>query len=255
MLDYTIAITTFSLRYNFLENLVRQIRHFTNRRILIAINGEKDGNFNEDYRKKVLSLCYTFPNIFPIFFTEIRGLSKMWNTLLIHSDNNHVMMLNDDIFIQNNIFEEVQAYINSENFNGLSLLNSSFSHFIVDKVLIDKLGYFDERLLGFGEEDGDIVYRIFKEFNRTEIPILWVQGLINIISDVRQNEVKKGSINNREHKYSDFNRKFILEQKYKSNNNSPYKGFFDEPMDEVLPNEQNYCYEKFYWENKNKIFN
>ncbi len=253
-MDYNIAITTFSLRYDFLENLIKQIRKFTDRRILIAINGEKDAKFDDTYRKRIMYLCYTYNEVYPIFFVELRGLSKMWNTLLVHSDTHHVMMLNDDVFIQDNIFETVKEHINSTEFEGLTLLNSSFSHFVVDRRLIDKLGYFDERLLGFGEEDGDITYRWYKNCDKSKIPLLWVNGLINVISNVRQDAVKKGSINNVEHKYSDFNRKYILDEKYKRNDNSTWKGFFDYPMDEVLPNDKNYCYESFFWENKNKLF-
>ena len=254
MNNYTIAITTFSLRYDMLQNLVVQIRSFTDRNILICINGEKDGKFDDEYRYKVLALCASFKNIFPIFFIELRGLSKMWNTLIVHSDNDHIMMLNEDIIIQSeDIFTETQKHINSD-FNGLTILNSSFSHYILDRKLIDSLGYFDERLLGFGEEDGDIVYRLLKSYGQT-VPILWVNGLHNIISEIRHTEVKKGSAHNMIHKYTDFNRKFILGTKYVADPTSPYKGFFDEPMKQILPNEKIYPYEKFFWENKNKIFN
>ena len=254
-MEYTIGITTFSLRFDMLKNLIGQIRTYTDRKIFITVNGEKDGNFNEDYRIKILNLCSEFSGIFPIFFAEVRGVSKLWNTILIHSDKDHVMMLNDDILITSgDVFEKTQDYINSKNFNGLTMLNSSFSHYIVDRKLVDSVGYFDERLLGFGEEDGDIVYRLLKSYGQT-INILWVEGLINIISEVRHTDVKKGSINNIEHKYSDFNRKFVYGTKYSTDFTSKFKGFFDTPMKQNIPNEKIYPYEKFYWDNKNKLFN
>jgi len=252
MNDYTIAITTFSLRYDMLDRLVSQIRSFTDRKILISINGEKNGDFKNDYRLKILSLCSKYENIYPIFFIETRGLSKMWNTLISHSLDHHVMILNDDILIgSSDIFDKTYQHINSNEFKGLTLLNSSFSHFVVDRKLIDKLGYFDERLLGFGEEDADICYRMLK--NGLKHNILWVNGLVNIISQVRHEHVQKGSINNVEHKYSKFNREFIYSKKYKSNMNSPYKGMFDTPMDQEIDDIKVYPYESFFWENKNNL--
>jgi len=252
--NYTIGITTFSLRYDLVEKLLNQIRTYTNEKILLCINGEKDGNFNNEYRKKVLKLCFEYNDVFPIFFIETRGLAKMWNTILIHSDNRHLMMLNDDIIIQSeDVFIKTHQHINSSDFKGLTLLNSSFSHYIVDRELINDMGYFDERLIGFGEEDGDIVYRL-KKINKN-VDFLWVNGLINIISPIRQEEIKKGSINNIEHKYSDFNRMFIYGEKYITDLQSPYKGMFDTPMKQNLIDEKIYPYEKFYWNNKNKLYN
>ena len=44
-MDYTIGITTFSKRYELLVTLIKQIRSFTDKTIIISINGEKDGEF------------------------------------------------------------------------------------------------------------------------------------------------------------------------------------------------------------------
>jgi len=254
MNNYTIAITTFSLRLGIVKDLIRQVRTYTNRNVLLCINGEKDGNFNNDYRKNILNICSEYDNIFPIFFVETRGLSKMWNTLLSHSDNHHVMLLNDDIIVQSSdVFDKAQTHINSTEFTGVTLINSSFSHYIVDRRVIDDIGYFDERLLGFGEEDGDLVYRLLK--NNYKYNLLWVSGLVNMISQIRDESIKKGSINNIEHKYSSHNREFIYGEKYKTNMSSQFKGMFDTPMDQNLTNEKIYPYEKYFWENKNKLYN
>ena len=66
---------------------------------MVVINGEKDGDFKEDYRKKILELCTSIKNVYPIFYLETRGLSKLWNTLLITSDSDNLLILNDDIEI------------------------------------------------------------------------------------------------------------------------------------------------------------
>lgn len=248
--NFDIGITTFSLRYDFVERLINKIRslNITNN-IFLCINGEKDSNFDENYRKKILDLCSSQSNVFPIFFVEMRGLSKMWNTLLIHSTKNDVLLLNDDIELVNeNIFEVVSHHIESDEYYGISKINGTFSFFVVNKNLIDELGYFDERLLGFGEEDGDITYRMLENKNK-DVYQLYAQGVHNIVSDIRHEHVKPGI-----GKYSFFNRDFTFNSKYCCNNaKSTISGMFGMPCDKLLSDTNLYPYEKFFKENKNNL--
>lgn len=246
-MDITIAITTFSKRLGYVEKLLPQIRQHTSAKIILIINGEKDGDFNEEYRLKILSLCLNHANVFPIFFIETRGLSKLWNTGIIASNCEHILMLNDDIEIHSNdIFEVCKAHIESKQFSGLTKINGSFSHFIVNKSFIDKIGYFDERLLGFGEEDGDISFRMLK--HNYKVNDISIGGVHNIISPIRHEHIKSGI-----GKYSSFNREFIYTKKYSSNNKSLHKGMFDTPMDQLLPDVNQYPYENFFKENKTSL--
>jgi hypothetical protein len=49
--NFDIGITTFSLRFNFVETLVKKIRDLgVENNIYLCINGEKESSFNEDYR-------------------------------------------------------------------------------------------------------------------------------------------------------------------------------------------------------------
>jgi hypothetical protein len=246
--NFDIGITTFSLRFDFIEKLVNKIRELNvTNNIYISINGEKNSEFNEDYRKKILNLCLSHPNIFPIFFVETRGLSKMWNDLIIHSTKNDILILNDDInLITENIFEVVSNHIDSTDYYGLSIINNTFSFFVVNKTFIDELGYFDERLIGFGEEDGDIMFRLKHKKNK-QIFILNVSGIENIVSDIRHEHIKPGV-----GKYSFFNRDFIFNQKYKCNGNIYY---FPEEIEceQILEDIQLYPYEKFFRDNKNSL--
>lgn len=247
MNEFTIAITTFSKRYDLLSSLVQQIRNYTDTKIILVVNGELNGEFHEDYRIKILNLCINYKNIYPILFVETRGLSKMWNTAIIHSDTDNILILNDDLKIESNeIFSKTVNIIRNDNYTGLLKINNSFSHFIVNKIVIHKIGYFDERLLGFGEEDGDISYRFEKE--NIKIGNVYVNGIINIISDIRHDYIKTEI-----GKYSKFNRNFIYNEKYKKNENSPFRGMFDTSMDEILVNQPQYVYEKFFRKNKNKL--
>ena len=245
-MSFTIGITTFSKRFDYLENLISQIRSFVNNPIIITVNGEKDGKTNDDYLKKVLNLCQTYDQIYPTFFLETRGLSKMWNTIIVNSFNDHILILNDDIEIKSEeIFNTSQQILNDINFQGITKINSSFSHFLVDKKVIEELSFFDERLLGFGEEDGDITYRMLK-LNRT-IGNVFIPGVINIVSEIRHDHIKSGI-----GKYSKFNRDFIYNEKYKVDPNG-IKGMFDSPMIESFESPSQYPYEVFYRENKSNL--
>jgi hypothetical protein len=247
--NFDIGITTFSLRFDFLNDLVKKIRGLNvQNNIYITINGEKEGNFNEDYRKKVLELCLNYENIYPIFFTEIRGLSKMWNTLSIHSTKNDILILNDDIDVStDNLFRVVSSHIESSEYFGLSIFNNTFSFFVINKNLLDSIGYFDERLIGFGEEDGDIMFRLHKLLGK-RVNRLNVSGLNNIISDIRHEEIKNGI-----GKYSFFNRDFIFNEKYFCEGDIYY---FPESIDctQKLEDKNQYPYEKFFQENKKRLW-
>lgn len=246
--NFDIGITTFSLRFHFVESLVNKIRSLgIKNNIFLCINGEKDSNFNDEYRKKVLNLCLNYENVYPIFFVETRGLSKMWNTLIIHSTKNDLLLFNDDVSIStDDIFRTVSIHIESDEYKGLSIINNTFSYFVVNKEFIDDLGYFDERLLGFGEEDGDIMFRLKSKYNSSIVRI-GVSGLENIVSDIRHEHVKPGI-----GKYSFFNRDFIFNKKYKCDGDIYY---FPEGIkcEQMMEDVKLYPYEKFFRENKNNL--
>lgn len=246
--NFDIGITTFSLRFGFVENLINQIRGLgVENNILLCINGEKDTNFDPEYRLKILKLCSDFDNIYPIFFTDVRGLSKMWNTLIIHSGCENILMLNDDIKINtDDIFQVTNDQIINHKFNSLSLINNTFSFFLVNKRFINDLGYFDERLLGFGEEDGDIMFRVKEKYGK-EVNRLSCSGIENIVSDVRHNFIKPGV-----GKYSLFNREFIFKEKYSCNGDIYFFPYGIECV-KIINDEVQYPYESFYLENKEKL--
>jgi glycosyltransferase involved in cell wall biosynthesis len=242
--NFDIGITTFSLRFDFVEKLIKDIRNLgVSNNILLCINGEKDSNFDEEYRKKILSLCSSHTNVYPIFFIETRGLSKLWNTLVIHSTKDNILLLNDDIDIYTDeIFRSVSNHLISNEYRGLTIINNTFSFFIVNKNTLHDLKYFDERLLGFGEEDGDIMYR-YKKHTGNEVFRINVSGVKNIVSDIRHNHIKNGI-----GKYSLFNRNYIFNQKYKCNGDIFYFPYGIE-CDKVLDDIMQYPYETFFKEN------
>lgn len=248
MNNFDIGITTFSLRFDFVKNLVKSIRELgVTNNILLCINGEENSNFDETYRKNILNLCVEYPNVYPIFFVETRGLSKMWNTLVIHSTKENILLLNDDINVfSDNLFHVVSEHIESPDYFGLSTINNTFSFFVVNKNFLDELHYFDERLLGFGEEDGDIMFRV-REHTGNEVYRLYASGLENIVSDIRHTHIKNGV-----GKYSFFNRDYMFTKKYKCDGDIY---FFPEGIEceRIIDNPQQYPFEKFFKENRNNL--
>ncbi len=248
--NFDIGITTFSLRLDLVSDMVRKIREYgIENNIFICINGEKDGEFNEEYRKNILTLCRDHKNVYPIFFVEMRGLSKMWNTLLIHSVKDDVFLLSDDVvFSSPDMFHSVSHHIETNDYFGISKINGTFAHVVVNKKFIDEMGYFDERLLGFGEEDGDITYRTISKTGR-DVYHFQVGGSNHLVSEIRHEHVKRGV-----GKYSFFNRNFMFNEKYKCGDSvSKISGMFGVDCDPILPDVKLYPYESFFMENKNKL--
>ena len=248
MNKFSIGITTFSKRFSYVETLVSQLRAYTDADILISVNGDYNKNFNNEYRKKILSLCTNYDNIYPIFFPEQRGLTKLWNTLVVHSKTDWCLLLNDDV----EVLSPDLTLFGQDNLNetpDLLRINGSFSHFFIHKKLIDDLGYFDERLLGFGDEDGDIMYRYIEKYNKW-IKDTYIHGINNLVIDIRDEEIKR--VNN---KYSAFNSDFCFfmeNSKYVDDPNGIVCSFVPTKK-KNLSDINLYPYEKFFRENKYKL--
>ena len=246
---YTICITTFNQRFESLQKLIKSIRAGSDVPILVSINGNVNALLDEEYRQKSLIFFSQYKNVYPIFFTEMRGLAKMFNTLIIHSSTENILMLNDDLEIT-----DVQFFLDLEKAfeynNDICKLQTewygSFSHFIFKKsYIINEIGFFDERLLGFGEEDGDITFKYIQKTNK-EIPCYTVRGLIHYHSDIRH-DIKPGV-----GKYSFYNRNFMFNEKYKLGEGT-ISGMFGQPATMLDPDKKQYPYEQYFAENKNKL--
>lgn len=244
MNKYSIGITTFSGRFSSIKELIEQIRKYSLCDILIAVNGDYKQKFNEEYRQKILGLCASHEGIYPIFFPEVRGTSKLWNSLIIHNPKEYCIILNDDVKIVSQVFFEDINKLVFDDTPLVTTINDSFSHFIINKKGAYDIGYFDERFLGFGDEDGDMIYRYIVKYNKN-LPNILVHGIEHLNSSVRDNNIRPSN------KWSMFNKEF-LHQKYKSNPNAIYR-LSGHLMDKILPDENQYPYEYFYMENKYKL--
>jgi predicted glycosyltransferase involved in capsule biosynthesis len=157
--------------------------------------------------------------------------------------------LNDDLELKSEksicFFDHLEAAMAKH--HGTFKINGSFSHFILDKRELIEVGFFDERLLGLGEEDGDFYWRFYKKYKK-EIASADMGLIDNVQSDLADDGYAKGI-----RTASKFNRDFIQNVKYKNTLLGGYRGMFDKKVDQVLEDERQYPYESFYLDNKDTL--
>ncbi len=251
MLKYSVVITTFDKRFK--ECLIPLITAIKTQRpsieIIVMVNGRANNSFNEEYRADLLQFISKQNNCFPTIFANFQSLAKLWNRGILCASHEQVLLLNDDITIhQGNdegFFDALETILEKQ--FGTFKLNGTFSHFMISKTDLFQVGFFDERLLGIGEEDGDFVWRFHQTFGK-EIPSVEVGFLENTGSNLADEGFKKGI-----RQYSKFNREFIKESKYQRSLLGGFKGMFDNRVKKILPDEKQYPYEEFYQRNKHKL--
>ena len=248
---FSVVITTFDKRFEaFLVPLLAQIKEQRpNIEVIVVINGPARGAFDEAYRGNILSYLARFPKVFPTMFPSFQSLAKLWNRGALNASHDRALILNDDLELKSEngtcFFEHLEAAM--ANHPGTFKINGSFSHFILDKRELIEVGFFDERLLGLGEEDGDFYWRFYKKYKK-EIPSAEMGLIDNVQSDLADDGYTKGI-----RTASKFNRDFIQNEKYKTTLLGGYRGMFDKKVNQVLEDEKQYPYELFYLNNKNKL--
>lgn len=251
-LRYSIGITTFSKRFDIFKQTLKTIRKYRpNIPVLVAINGLHNTEFDEQYRTSILEVMSQHNNVYPIFFPSLRGYAKLINTLVVHSPTDMLLHVQDDVDIVDesffNTFEELIPRITR-----MCKFNGSFSHACYTKQGMIDLGWMDERLLGFGEEDGDLTYRYIEKYDEP-FPEYSLPGIHNIVSSIRDENVVSGV-----GKYTKFNREFIGfwtpgSGKYVQTEISRIVGMFGQPYTKVIPDEAQYPYEEFYLLHRDKL--
>lgn len=251
MNSYSIVITTFDQRFeSFLIPLTKAIKTIRPTiEIIVMINGPAKATFNNDYRRNVLSLLSTQENCFPTIFPNFQSLAKLWNRGVLTSTSDRVLVLNDDLLLdmktQPSFFDALETILGS--YPNSFKINGSFSHFIINKQELIEVGFFDERLLGIGEEDGDFSWRYHEKY-KVDFESIELPGIENIQSNLADAGYTKGVGH-----YSKFNREFIKNEKYQEVLIGGYKGMFDKRSKKKLGDEKQYPYEEFYLKNRHKL--
>lgn len=249
MESYSIGITTYGARFQkYLEPLVRAIKEIKpDIEIIITANGEKD-SFDQLYRSKLLKFIADYNNVYVVMFPRFRSLAKLWNTCLITSSNRDVLILNDDVTVGHEFFRNLDIIVNDESrkiYQPLFKINGSWSHTFLDREIVSTVGWFDERYLGIGEEDGDFEWRLGKTFGQ-DMPSIAINGIINHVdhSDCLAGMNKVNS------KYSQFNYDFAFNTKYKESPEGENFGIMNRKLKCISPTPLQYGCEQFYWSNR-----
>lgn len=250
-MKYSIVITTFDKRFE--SDLIPLIKSIKILRpaveIILTVNGPCRSHFDQSYRAGLLRFLASYDQIYPTIFPEFQSLAKMWNRGVLTASHEHILILNDDLKIPTDggisFFDHFERAI--EMGPDTFTINGSFSHFVVSKKEIMEVGFFDERLLGLGEEDGDFYWRYHEKFNK-EIPDIELGLIDNIHSNVTDEGYTKGI-----RTASKFNRDFMKNKKYKEILLGGYKGMFDKRVKKLLADEIQYPYEEFYFQNKHLL--
>lgn len=238
---YSIVITTFDRRFE--SHFIPLMQDIHNQKysppneIIVMINGPHRSDFNQEYRRKILAFLSGYEKVYPTMFPNFQSLSKLWNRGILTAQNDMVLVLNDDLRLEPMFFESLDEKIT--NHSRTFRINGSFSHYVAFKPELIEVGFFDERLLGIGEEDGDFAWRYYKKYGR-EISSVNIPFVDNIQSDVADPGFSKGIRN-----YSKFNREFILNTKYKRSIFG-HKSMFDYKVTQQLDDLSQYPYELFY---------
>lgn len=206
---FTIGVTTFKERYDvlFRDLIMRLYYLFPNSEIIVAINGHYNQEIQKDYLEKITAYCQKFPTVKIIFFREPEGLSKLWNRIIIKAQHNKIFLLNDDVLFKKNIIKKIRdSSILSEQ---IALIDNSFSHFIIDKSIIRKIGWFDERLREIGGEDDDFHVRLrLEDITLKNYSLSIFRSFKPLLKTNSYGNIVKEQIGG----YSNFNTEFLLKK-------------------------------------------
>ena len=205
--NYSIGVVTYVNRYHtyFKKNIFNLLKYFPDKQIIVIINGHPNKVNNIAYLKEITQWLSSL-NVQYITFEDHQPLAKCWNWLLLMSNSPRNLFLNDDILIHEKFRHDFENHLVLN--NDFFAINNSFSHFILSKKIVKQVGWFDERFLGIGEEDGDYLMRMSKA--GIELKNLHCRDIINFVAQGLDPSFRDISSNNG--KYSSVNREFLGEK-------------------------------------------
>ena len=151
-----------------LKRLIGQIYDFTliDFKLIIIEDGQR-----EDTLIYLRELVKEKPNIVVIVHPQNKGVAPSWNDGIREAEKYNVeyfAFFNDDIEIYKNWWEEVQQKF-EQGYNLVSTCKPCYGHkimagwfFVFDKETLKRVGYFDEQLSPFYQEDTDFIWRFIR---------------------------------------------------------------------------------------------
>ena len=158
---FVIGITTYIERYDdYFKPLYKSLSFlFPDIPIVVTVNGFPDPHKQNHYLSRVQSeLCDQAPSHHTfILHDRPCGLTTLWNEMLQVADNRPLWILNDDLYVDPWIRRWAEKF-DWKNVK-LTLLNDTWSHFIIASEVVEKVGIFEPSFLGIGFEDMDYTAR------------------------------------------------------------------------------------------------
>jgi len=208
--DYSIGVVTYVARFEeFFQPLIRQLAEaFLDKEIVCIINGHPDKALQIGYLKHVTAFMANYPNVRYLTYEANQPLSKCFNWLLLMSFAPRMLILNDDISLNLLFRKDLETALYEHSEDELLVINGSWSHMVINKQLIKKVGWFEERLLATGQEDAD--YRIRMENLGLKVSHANCKGIINYVAPQKNAGWQNiSSVSKTTGKYSSLNEEFF----------------------------------------------
>ena len=150
---FTIGITTFMDRFETcLKPLLAKVAVlFPESQVLVVANGHVREEEQKKYITDLEEFCAKFSNVTTVTFTDPRGLSFLWNTIIRKADHQAIMILNDDLRVRWKFRKFISDTAIAE--HHVSTINRSWSHFMISRPVVGTVGWFDENFPEIGGED------------------------------------------------------------------------------------------------------
>jgi hypothetical protein len=192
----SIGVVTYLGRFKtYFQPLIKRLAFlFPDYDITVFINGHHDIVKQTAYLRNVTAFLSAYPRVRYLINVEHQPLARGWNWLILLSSRPWVLILNDDVYC------DLEFRYHMEKLTDLPAIftiNVSFSHFVINKEVISRVGWFDERFLGVGWEDADMICRL--AYHGIPLEHIMLPGLRNYIAEQKDAgwEKESGMTNNK----------------------------------------------------------
>jgi hypothetical protein len=222
-IECSIGVVTYFGRFeSYFKPLIKKLSFlFPDYDINVWINGHHDTVKQVKYLREVTAFLRNYCNIRYVTNLEHQPLARGWNWLILMSRCGHVLIFNDDVSVDWEFRHRLEHLHRAPK---IFTLNNSWSHFVISKKIVRAVGWFDERFLGIGDEDGDYMCRLAMQ----GIPLgnIAIHGLHNFMAP--QDDAGWAPLSGAIHgKYSRINREFLMKKWWRSDYGLvPKKGSF-----------------------------
>ncbi len=178
----SIGVVTYLGRYErFFRPLVRQlVRLFPDYDLCVFVNGHHDAARQAAYLREVTAFLSRYPSVRYVTNADHQPLARGWNRLVMTARRERVLILNDDLALRPRFRHNLERV---REWPVVCTINDSWSHFVISREAIRRVGWFDERFAGVGDEDVDYICRL--AMHGIEIRSVHVPGVHNYVADQR----------------------------------------------------------------------